>query len=307
MKKQIWSFIFSILWIGSAWSQPVESAKKEWKDTIEKVKSLGVITMGVRESSGSLSYALWDGKFAGYHVELCQHIIANLEKTVGKKLEVKYLPVTSQSRIPLIQNGTIDIECGSTTNNTARQKEVSFAFTTYVEEVRIAVKADSGITSIKQLHGRSVVTTAGTTSVQTLRKNELAKGLDFKELLGKDHAESFALLSEGRADAFVLDSSILASHISKAPKPETFKIVGEVLSVEPIAIMMHKNNPVLKKLADETLKTLMKNGEIARIYNRWFMLPIPPFNTRIGLFPNQSTFAAWGTPNDRPMEDYAQK
>jgi glutamate/aspartate transport system substrate-binding protein len=143
-------------------------------DTVAKAKASGVITMGVRDSSGALSYTLGDGKYAGYHVEICQRIIANVEKAAGRKLEVKYLPVTSQNRIPLVQNGTVDIECGSTTNNATRQKDVSFAVTTFVEEVRIAVKANSGITSIAQLNGKNVATTTGTTSVQTLRKNERA-------------------------------------------------------------------------------------------------------------------------------------
>ena len=124
-------------------------------DTINKVKVTGTITMGVRDSSGALSYTLGDGKYAGYHVEICQRIIDNLDKSIGKKSEVKYISVTSQNRIPLTQNGTVDIECGSTTNNTARQKDVAFVNTTYVEEVRIAVKANSGITTIGQLNGKT--------------------------------------------------------------------------------------------------------------------------------------------------------
>jgi glutamate/aspartate transport system substrate-binding protein len=139
-------------------------------------------------------------------VEICQRIIANVEKDVGKKLEVKYQSVTSQNRIPLVQNGTVDIECGSTTNNAARQKDVAFANTVYVEEVRIAARANAGITSIAQLAGKTVATTTGTTSVQLLRKHERANGVDFKEIFGKDHADSFLLLESGRADAFVMDA-----------------------------------------------------------------------------------------------------
>ncbi|MEK9952410.1 MAG: transporter substrate-binding domain-containing protein, partial [Curvibacter sp.] len=188
-------------------------------DTLAKVKASGSITMGVRDSSGALSYTLGDGKYAGFHVELCQRIIANVEKAVGRKLDVKYQSVTSQNRIPLTQNGTVDIECGSTTNNATRQKDVAFAVTTYVEEVRIAVKANSGITSINQLNGKNVATTTGTTSVQTLRRNERAQGIDFKEIYGKDHADSFLLLESGRADAFVMDGSILAGNIANAKNP----------------------------------------------------------------------------------------
>ena len=276
-------------------------------DTVAKVKASGVITMGVRDSSGALSYTLGDGKYAGFHVEICQRVIANLEKAVGRKLEIKYLPVTSQNRIPLVQNGTVDIECGSTTNNATRQKDVSFLPTTFVEEVRIAVKANSGITSIAQLNGKNVATTTGTTSVQTLRKNERAQGIDFKEVFGKDHSDSFLLLESGRADAFVMDGSILAGNIATAKNPADFKIVGEVLSVEPIAIMVRKDDAALKKIGEDTIKGLIKTGEINKLWDKWFMQPIPPKNSRVGLAVSESTKAAWANPNDKPMEDYAKK
>jgi len=276
-------------------------------NTIEKVKGAGAITMGVRDSSGALSYTLGDGKYAGYHIEICQRIIGNLEKAVGKKLEVKYQSVTSQNRIPLVQNGTVDIECGSTTNNAARQKDVSFVVTTYVEEVRIAVKAASGITSISQLKDKSVATTTGTTSVQLLRKHERANGVDFKEVFGKDHADSFLLLESGRADAFVMDGQILAGNIATSKNPADFKIVGEVLNVEPIAIMIRKDDPAFKKLADDTVAALAKSGELAKIYDKWFVQPIPPKNTRVGLPASDATKAAWANLNDKPAEDYAKK
>ena len=276
-------------------------------DTLSKAKESGVVTMGVRDSSGALSYTLGDGKYAGYHVEICQRIIGNLEKAVGKKLEVKYQPVTSQNRIPLVQNGTVDIECGSTTNNTARQKDVAFVVTTYVEEVRIAVKGASGITSIAQLNGKNVATTTGTTSVQLLRKHERANGVDFKEVFGKDHAESFLLLESGRADAFVMDAQILAGNIATAKNPGDFKIVGEVLNVEPIAIMIRKDDPAFKKLADDTVAAMAKSGELAKMYDKWFVQPIPPKNTRVGLPASDATKAAWANLNDKPAEDYAKK
>jgi glutamate/aspartate transport system substrate-binding protein len=276
-------------------------------NTLEKVKSSGVITMGVRDSSGALSYTLGDGKYVGYHVEVCQRIIEQVEKAVGRKLDTKYVSVTSQNRIPLTQNGTIDIECGSTTNNTARQRDVAFALTTYVEEVRMATKVSSGITSINQLNGKNVATTTGTTSVQHLRRHERAAGVDFKEVYGKDHAESFLLLESGRADAFVMDAQILAGNIALSKNPADFRIVGEVLSVEPIAIMLRKDDPEFKKVADDTIRTLAKSGELAKIYDKWFVQPIPPKNTRVGLPATDSTKAAWANPNDKPMEDYAKK
>ncbi len=276
-------------------------------DTIAKVKASGAITMGVRDSSGALSYTLGDGKYAGFHYEICQRIIGNVEKAVGKKVDVKFQSVTSQNRIPLVQNGTVDIECGSTTNNTARQKDVAFVVTTYVEEVRIAVKAASGITSIAQLKDKNVATTTGTTSVQLLRKHERANGVDFKEVFGKDHADSFLLLDSGRADAFVMDGSILAGNIANAKNPADFKIVGEVLAVEPIAIMIRKDDPAFKKLADDTVRDLVKSGDMAKLWDKWFLQPIPPKNVKIGMALSESTKNAWTNLNDKPAEDYAKK
>ncbi len=277
-------------------------------DTLAKIKGSGAVTMGVRESSGALSYTLGDGKYVGYHVEICTHVLGEIQKQLGlAKLDITYQPVTSQNRIPLVQNGTVDIECGSTTNNAARQKDVSFAVTTFVEEVRIAVKANSGITSIAQLNGKKVSTTTGTTSVQTLRKNEKATGVNFEEVYGKDHADSFLLMESGRADAFVMDGAILAGNIAKSKNPADFKIVGEVLAVEPIAIMLRKDDPAFKKAVDDSIKGLMKSGDIAKIWDKWFLQPIPPSNTRVGLAVSESTKAAWAAPNDKPTEDYAKK
>jgi glutamate/aspartate transport system substrate-binding protein len=283
------------------------SAMAQANDTLAKVKASGSISMGVRESSGALSYTLGDGKFAGFHVEVCQRVVAEVEKAVGRKLEVKYTPVTSQNRIPLVQNGTVDIECGSTTNNATRQKDVSFLNTTYVEEVRIAVKANSGITSIAQLNGKNVATTTGTTSVQHLRKHERGTGVDFKEVFGKDHADSFLLLDSGRADAFVMDGSILAGNIANAKNPADFRIVGEVLSVEPIAIMVRKDDAAFKKLGNDAIAAMVKSGDMAKLWDKWFMQPIPPKNVKVGLALSESTKAAWASPNDKPMEDYAKK
>lgn len=277
-------------------------------DTLEKIKGSGSVTMGVRESSGALSFALGGGRFAGFHVELCERVLADVQKSLGlAKLDIKYQPVTSQNRIPLVQNGTVDIECGSTTNNATRQKDVSFAVTTYVEEVRIAVKKASGINNIEQLAGRTVATTTGTTSVQLLRQHRRANGVSFREVFGKDHADSFLLLESGRADAFVMDGQILAGNIAKSKSPGDFAIVGDVLAVEPIAIMLRKDDPKFKTAVDESLKAMMKSGEIAKIYDKWFMQPIPPANTKVGLPASEATRAAWANPNDKPVEEYAQK
>lgn len=300
MKKQLIALMLGVSSIGLAASAQA--------DTLAKIKSSASVTMGVRESSGALSYTTGEGKFAGFHVEICERVLSDVQKQLGlSKLPIKYQPVTSQNRIPLVQNGTVDIECGSTTNNATRQKDVAFAVTTYVEEVRIAVKANSGITSINQLNGKKVATTTGTTSVQHLRKHERATGVNFEEVFGKDHADSFLLLESGRADAFVMDGSILAGNIANAKNPSDFRIVGEVLSVEPIAIMMRKDDPNFKKAVDDSIKKMMADGSLAKLWNKWFESPIPPRNVKVGLALSESTKNAWANPNDKPMEDYAKK
>lgn len=297
MKIKITIFSVALLVSGGALAQ----------DTMAKVKASGTVTIGVRQASGSLSYALGGGKYTGFQIEICNRVVANLEKAVGRKLEVKYQPVDSQSRLAYVQNGTVDLECGSTTNSASRQLDVAFLPTTFVEEVRIAVKADSGITSIVQLNGKNVGTTTGSTSVQTLRANERAKGMKFREVFGKDHMDTFQMLESGRVAAFVMDRAILAAAIATARQPSDFQIVGEVLSVEPIAIMIRKDDPAFKKLGDDTVKEMMKSGEIAKLWDKWFLQPIPPKNIRVGYAANENTKAAWANPNDNPMESYLKR
>ena len=299
MKKYWLTAAVAVLAAGSAMAQA--------NDTLAKIKNSGAITLGVRESSG-LSYTLGNGKYVGFHTEMAERIISDIQKQLGlSKIDIKYQPITSQNRVPLVTNGTVDFECGSTTNNRARAKDVAFAVTTYVEEVRIATKTNSGINGIKDLNGKTVATTTGTTSVQTLRKNERATGIDFKNVLGKDHADSFLLLETGRADAFVMDGSILAANISKAKSPADFHIVGEVLSVEPIACMMPKDDPAFKKAVDDSIKRQIADGSLAKLYDRWFMQPIPPANVKVGLPLSAATKQAWANPNDKPAEDYEIK
>ncbi|GHC76052.1 glutamate/aspartate ABC transporter substrate-binding protein [Pseudorhodoferax aquiterrae] len=298
MKKHILAIVCTALAAGGAFAQS--------NDTLAKIKASGSISLGVRDSS-ALSYTLGNGKYVGFHTEMGERIVADLSKAAGKELKIQYTPVTSQNRIPLVQNGTVDLECGSTTNNATRAKDVSFAVTTYVEEVRILTKANSGINGIADLKGKTVATTTGTTSVQTLRKNKRAEGIDFKEVMGKDHADSFLLLESGRADAFVMDGSILAANASKSRNPADFKIVGEVLSVEPIACMLRKDDPAFKKAVDDSIKRQIADGSLAKLYDKWFMQPIPPTNTKIGLPMSEATKEAWAHPNDKPMEEYAAK
>ena len=276
--------------------------------TLDKIKSTATVTMGVRESSIPMSYTTGDSRFDGYHVEVCRMILADIKDKLGlSTLRINYQPVTSQNRVPLVQNGTVDIECGTTTNNSARAKDVGFANTLYIEEVRIAVKANSGINSISQLAGKKVATTTGTTSVQLLRKHEKANGVNFDEVFGKDHADSFLLLESGRADAFVMDSSILAGNIANAKNPKDYKIVGEVLSTEPIAIMVPKNDPEFKAAVNAAIAKMVANGKMPALWNKWFLKPIPPKNIVVGLELSPATKNAWASLNDKPAEDYAKK
>jgi glutamate/aspartate transport system substrate-binding protein len=276
--------------------------------TLDKIKATGAVTMGVRESSIPMSYTTGDSRFDGFHVEVCRMILNDIKAKLGlSTLRINYQPVTAQNRIPLVQNGTVDIECGTTTNNTARQRDVSFANTLYVEEVRIAVKANSGINSISQLAGRKVATTTGTTSVQLLRKHEKATGVNFDEVFGKDHADSFLLLESGRADAFVMDGSILAGNIANSRNPKDFKIVGEVLSVEPIAIMIRKDDPQFKVDVNAAIAKIVANGSMPKLWDKWFLKPIPPKNSVVGLELSAATKNAWANLNDKPAEDYQKK
>jgi len=276
--------------------------------TLEKIQSSGAVTMGVRESSIPMSYTTGDSRFDGYHVEICRMVLGDIKDKLGMStLRINYQPVTSQNRVPLVQNGTVDIECGTTTNNTARGKDVSFAYTLYVEEVRIAVKASSNIKTIEDLNGKRVASTTGTTSVQLIRKNQKAKDIKFEEVYGKDHADSFLLLETGRADAFVMDGSILAGNIANAKNPKDYKIVGEPLSIEPIAIMVRKDDPEFKAAVDNAISKIVKNGNMPKFWNKWFLSPIPPKGIVVGLELSPATKNAWTHLNDKPAEEYITK
>ena len=276
-------------------------------DTLKKIKDSGIITMGVRDASGAMSFTLGPNQYTGFHVEICELVIADIKKAISRdKIEVRYQLVTPQNRIPLVQNGTVDIECGTTTNNAARQKDVAFAPTLYVEGIRVGVKSTSTITTTAQLAGKSVAATTGSTSVQALRKIK-RDGSELNEVLAKDNAEGFLLLESGRAEAFVADGQILATLISKSKDSGQYKLLDQVLSVEPIAIMIRKDDPAFKKVVDDSVGALAKSGEVARLYDKWFMQPIPPSNTKVGLPANALTKEAWAKPNDKPLEAYGER
>ena len=298
MKKHLLAIAVAALAAGSAFAQAT--------DTLAKIKASGGISLGVRDSS-DLSYTLGGGKYVGFHTEMAERIADDLSKHVGKQLAITYTLVTSQNRIPLVQNGTVDLECGSTTNNTARQKDVDFANNTYMEVVRTAVRANSGIKDLKDLNGKTVATSTGTTSVQILRRNERAQGIDFKEVMGKDHADSFLLLESGRADAFVMDASILAANISKSKNPKDFAIVGPELSVEPIACMVRKGDTEFLKAVNASIARQISDGSLAKLYDKWMVQPVPPNNVSLNLPLSDATKAAWANPNNKPAEDFQKK
>ena len=277
-------------------------------DTLQKMAETRRVVIGVRDAGAPLSYTLGNGRYVGYHVELCEKAIAGIRRQLKlPELNIQYQPVTSSNRIPLVQNGTVDLECGTTTNNLARQKDVAFALTTFVTEVRMAVNVKSGISSVAQLAGKTVTTTSGSSAVKTLRLHKRAEGLEFKEVMGKDYGESFLLLESGRADAMVIDDNILAGNIATAKNPKDFQIVGETLAVEPIAIMLRKDEPAFKAAVDAQLADLMQNGELVRIYNKWMLAPIPPRNITLNLPMSAALKALVAHPNDNPAESYAAK
>jgi glutamate/aspartate transport system substrate-binding protein len=274
-------------------------------DTLKKVKESGSITMGIREASIPLSYLDDKQQPVGYHIEVCNKIVDAVKANLKMQaLKVQHQPVTSQNRIPLVTNGTVDIECGSTTNNEDRKKQVDFVVTTFVTNVRMAVKKASGITSLSQLDGKPVATTTGTTSVRLMRAHEKGQKINFREVYGKDHADSFLLLETDRAVAFVMDDNLLAGLIVTSKSPNDYAIVGEVLSIEPIAIMVRKDDPAFKKLADDTVKGLMKSGELETLYEKWFMSPIPPKNANLNFAMSDTLKELIKNPSDAPAEAY---
>ncbi len=272
--------------------------------TLEKIKASGKAVLGVRETSPPMAYALGaNEKYVGYHVELCERVL----KEVAPDAKLEYMAVTAQNTLPLVQNGTLDIGCGPTTNNTARQQQVAFAVTTYVSEVRMAVRKDSDLKSVSQLAGRTIAASTGTTAVQLLRKQERALGgAPIKTVLGKDHHESFLLLETGRADAFVLDDNLLAGMIANSKDPSAYRIVGEPLGAEPIALLFRKDDPGFKAAVDGVLTKLMQSGEMEKIYTKWFVNPIPPKNMSLDLPLGTTLRQLFATPNDKPLETYQQ-
>ena len=273
---------------------------QELTGTLKKIKDSGAVTIGNRESSIPFSYLDDKQQPIGYSMDLCNKVVDAIKAELKlPKLEVKYNPVTSQNRIPLVQNGTVDMECGSTTNSVDRQKQVSFGVTTFVTGIKMLVKANSGIKDIGDLNGKSVVTTTGTTSDALIKANEKGKNIDVKNVYGKDHSDSFLQVDSGRAVAFVMDDVLLAGLIANSKTPKEFAIVGEALRVEPYGIMIRKDDPQFKALVDKTLTGLMKSGEINKIYDKWFVNPVPPKGINMNLPMSKELKDAIANPNDK--------
>jgi glutamate/aspartate transport system substrate-binding protein len=271
--------------------------------TLKKVKDTGVITLGHRESSIPFSYYDDKQQVVGYSQEIALKIVdaVKADQKIAK-LDVKLLPVTSANRITLVQNGTVDLECGSTTNNTERQKQVAFSDTIFVIGTRLLSRKDSGIKDFPDLAGKNVVTTAGTTSERLLRKMNEDKKMNMNVISAKDHGESFLMVEQGRAVAFMMDDALLYGEIAKSRKPDDWAVVGTAQSKEAYGCMLRKDDPSFKRLVDDTIAKLMTSGEIVRIYDKWFTKPIPPKGLNMNMPLSDEMKALYKSPNDKPFE-----
>jgi glutamate/aspartate transport system substrate-binding protein len=260
------------------------AAAQELTGTLKKIKDSGTITLGHREASVPFSYYDDNQKVVGYAMDLCYRI-ADAVKAELKidKLEVKLNPVTSATRIPLIANGTVDLECGSTTNNLEREKQVAFTITHFVTANRFASKKAAGFKTVDDLKGKTIVSTSGTTNIKQINEINAQKALGLNILAAKDHAESFLMLETDRAAAFVMDDILLYSLVASSKSPADYVISADPLSVEPYGIMLRRDDPAFKKLVDATMTKIYKSGEINAIYDKWFLKPIPPHGINLNL------------------------
>lgn len=281
------------LLIGSAQAQDLSG-------TLKKIKETGAITIGHRESSIPFSYLDDKQQPIGYAMDLCMKVVDAVKADLKlPALKVNLQPVTSSNRIPLLQNGTIDLECGSTTNSVVRQQQVAFGPSYFVVNVTAAVKKSSNIASISDLNGKTVSTTSGTTSVPLIKGYEKSKHVDVKEIYGKDHAESFLLLADDRAAAFIMDDILLAGQIASSRAPADYKILPESLRQEPYGMMLRKDDPQFKALVDKAVGAVMKSGEIEKIYAKWFTSPVPPKGINLNFPMTPAIREAFKNPGDK--------
>ncbi|WP_321815952.1 MULTISPECIES: glutamate/aspartate ABC transporter substrate-binding protein [unclassified Paraburkholderia] len=271
--------------------------------TLKKIKDTGVISLGHRESSIPFSYYDDKQNVIGYSQDFALKIVEAVKQKLNMpNLKVKMVPITSQNRIPLVQNGTIDIECGSTTNNAERQQQAAFTNTIFVIGTRLMTKKDSGIKDFADLKGKTVVTTAGTTSERLLRKMNQDKNLGMNIISAKDHGESFMTLSTGRAVAFMMDDALLAGERAKSNNPGDFVIVGTAQSREAYGCMLRKNDPEFKKVADDAIAKVETSGDANAIYKKWFESPIPPKGLNLNFPESDDMKALYKSPNDKAID-----
>ncbi|WP_186057067.1 glutamate/aspartate ABC transporter substrate-binding protein [Burkholderia gladioli] len=271
--------------------------------TLKKIKDTGVISLGHRESSIPFSYYDQNQKVIGYARDFQMKVVDAVKKKLNlPNLQIKDIPVTSQNRIPLVQNGTVDIECGSTTNNLERQKQAAFSTTYFVIGTRLMTSKDSGIKDFADLKGKTVVTTAGTTSERLLRAMNNDKQMGMSIISAKDHGESFQTLETGRAVAFMMDDALLAGERAKAKKPDNWVIVGTPQSEEAYGCMMRKDDPAFKAVVDGAITELEKSGEAAKLYTTWFEKPIPPKGLNLNFPLSDSMKKLYANPNDKALD-----
>lgn len=291
----------SVAIIASVFSAAPVSAQES--ATLKKIKETGRITLGHRESSIPFSYYDDKQQVIGYSHELMLKAVEGIKENLKlAKLETKLMPVTSSNRITLIQNGTIDIECGSTTNNLERQKQVGFSTTIFVIGTKLMAKKTAGINDFADLAGKNVVTTAGTTSERLIRKMNEDKKMGMSIISAKDHGEAFLTLETGRAVAFMMDDALLFGEIAKARKPGDWVVVGTAQSKEAYGCMLRKDDPEFKKVVDAALTKAMTTGEAEKIYTKWFMNPIPPKGLKLGMPLSDEMKALYKAPNDKAFE-----
>ncbi|UDM49991.1 glutamate/aspartate ABC transporter substrate-binding protein [Cupriavidus sp. MP-37] len=278
-------------------------AAEQLTGTLKKIKDTGVITLGVRESSIPFNYNLGGVRQVGYSYDINMKIVEAIKDQLKlPNLQVKEIPITSQNRITLLQNGTIDIECGSTTNNLERQKQVAFTNSIFIIGTRIMVKKDAGIKDWADLKGKNVVTTAGTTSERLLRKMNDDQKLGMNIISTKDHGQSFLTLESGRAAAFMMDDALLYGERAKAKNPADWIVVGKPQSRESYGCMIRKDDPQFKKLSDTVIAGMMKDGSINTLYTKWFMQPVPPKGLNLDFPLSEDMKTLIKAPNDKALD-----
>jgi len=249
----------------------------------DRIARSGVVAIGYRDSSPPFSYLDQDRRPIGYSIEICHRIVDAMRQSLKRPLEVRYVPVTSATRMEAVIRGEVDLECGTTTSTAERRQKVAFTVPTYIATTALLVRSGSGIGSIGDLGGKTVVTTRGTTAEKIFRDANAGRSLRASLVEAKDHAESFSVLQPGKADAFIMDDVLLYSLRAASGTPERFEVTRDKLNIEPLAIMFSKEDPALKRIIDQEVSRLVVEGEIQKIYRRWFESPIPPKNVNLSL------------------------